>query len=170
MAAVAAAVGVAIAAGCGSSSTTTPAGASTRAAAGDMPRMCAENRGIDVPARVTNNLAIPVQLWFTDINCAPWSGRTPAYYSGAILRPGATLEMPIRVASSGGPSWRTTLRSEDGRTDLASFRQVLVYAKRIGIVVGTSYAPTNAVSIAGAGKPATARMERRRDLVLGYAK
>lgn len=158
------------AAGCGTSSSTTTAGASTRAAA-DGARVCPEKKtGADMAATVTNNLAIPVQLGFTEIDCVPWSGRTPALYSGAVVPPGGTLPMPVRVWSNGVPDWRTTLRSGDGQAVLASFRQILVRGKRIGILLGSSYAPTNTVSISGAGKPAIARMEQGRNLVLGYAK
>lgn len=172
MAALGAVAVTVLAAGCGTSSSTTTTGGSTRAAAAaDGARVCPDKKtGVDVPATVTNNLTIPVTLGFTEIDCVPWSGRTPAFYSGAVVPPGGTVPMPVRVWSNGVPSWRTTLRSEDGQAVLASFRQILVRGRRIGILLGSSYAPTNTVSISGAGRPATARMEQGRNLVLGYTK
>ena len=160
--------------GCGSSSADTAATSAQKSASpGEMTRTCpAKSRGssVTVPAAVRNDLAIPVQLWFDDIDCSRWWGKTPAYYSGAILAPGASIPMPVAVWSGGAPEWNTKIRSQDGADVYAAFRQILTWGRRIDILIGTSYSRENTIPMSGAGKPAIARVTTGNTLVLAYTK
>lgn len=167
--------GLALVAGCGSSSDTAPTTApEVRAAAPGIQRICPSagrgGYGVDVPATVRNDLAIPVQVWFDAIDCGGWWGKTPAYYSGAILAPGASIQMPVGVWSRAAPEWNTRIRSQNGADVYARFRQTLTWGSTIDILIGTSHSRKNAVAISGAGKPATARMRAGNTLVLAYTR
>lgn len=173
--ALAAIAGLALVAGCGSSSdTASTTAAETRAAAPGTARICPPagraGYGVDVPATVRNDLAIPVQLWFDDIDCGAWWGKTPAYYSGAILAPGASMQMPVGVWSRGAPEWNTRIRSQNGADVYSGFRQILTSGTRIDILIGNDHSRENTVAIKGAGKPAIARMRAGNTLALAYAK
>ena len=127
--------------GCGSGAgTTTTAGTGTRAAAGGagLIRECPPGRA-SKPTSVAfeNRLDVPVSLWFSQVDCSDWSGRspvsrTPVYYSPVNLAAGST--MPDGVAGTSiavdtvnrkrRHPWLTTVQTADGKV-VARFRLAL---------------------------------------------
>ena len=163
-----------ILAGCGSGDDPARTSTAAQRAASGVTRVCPEkNTGVDVPVAVANNLDVPVQLWFTGIDCMKWSGRTPAYYSGGVVSANTKVPTPVRVWSGGVPKWTTTLRTADGRTNITSFTQNLIWGRRVNIVQGTSHSRDNVVNVPGTligGKAATVRMRTGNVLTLDYVR
>jgi len=127
--------------GCGSDAgTTSTAGTGTRAAAGGAGLIgeCPAGRA-STPTTVAleNRLDVPVSLWFSQVDCSDWAGRspvsrTPVYYSPVNLAAGNT--MPDGVAGTsidvdpvyrkGRRPWLTTVQTADGKV-VARFRLAL---------------------------------------------
>lgn len=128
--AVAAAVGLGLLSGCGSDD---PAGnAANRQAASGSPTFCQGGNARTGRVSLENRLNVGLRLEFDQIDCADWSGKTPAasspYTLGTPSRAGpafkgsfeTTLKTSFTGATCDSP-WRTRILKSDG-TELASFR------------------------------------------------
>ena len=193
-------MGVGLFAGCGSSSDTEPP--STRSASGGagLIREC-PGSGSEKPSVVNleNRLDLRVSLWFSQVDCYDWSGRsptsrTPVYYSPINLPAGSTspggiasTSMAVDPSNRGGPPsskrrpWLTTVQTANGtvvarfRLAFARFRDAVNDKEWTAMAMwnGSAYSlDASAVLPADlvGGKPAKAVIGKENTLVLRYDK
>ncbi len=131
---------LAVMAGCGSSSDTASTTTTTRAAAGGsgLIRECPAGRASEpTVVEFENRLNVPMSLWFSQVDCSDWSGRspvsrTPVYYSPINLRAGSALPDGVARASiavdpgfrMASRPWLTAVQTRDGKV-VARFRLAL---------------------------------------------